>query len=393
MKKIIFVCFNGDAPTSGFATRVNNLVHQVYGMGCVVSVVRFFPVFRGSVTWSNVFNNIDIKLIEVPVFPISRSRYLRSLSLNFSIKILNYIIGSIKPDIVQAECHEAAAIVCASNFKGVVYVDVHGAGPEEAYLSRKIRGALDFSMVDWMNEAETRFIDRADKLIVVTNNMVEHLERKHNKIIERKTKILPIFVEDYFLSRIEKNKARKNLNFGDEIIFIYSGGVQVYQCLEKTIDFFAKIKKFIPSARLMILTPSVSVVSEKINSLDPSVFESIYLRSCTKEELPDFISAADFGFVIRDKDVINYVAAPTKCVEYMARGVRVICTDFSGNAVYYVNKFNYGVSISPELNDSDLSRVINYVEQKFEFDENVVFNIRKVISREEFNSAIKSLYH
>lgn len=393
MKKIIFVCFNGDAPTSGFATRVNNLVHQVYGLGCIVTVVRFFPAFKGSVTWGNEFNDINIKLLEIPVFPISRSKYLRSLSLNFSIQVLNYIIGNIEPDIVQAECHEAAAIVCASNFKGAVYVDVHGAGPEEAYLSRKIRGASDFSMVDWMNEAETRFLDRADTLIAVTTNMVKHLEIKHNKIIENRVKILPIFVEDYFLRKIEKNKVRKKLNFGDEVVFLYSGGVQVYQCLDRTIDFFVRIKKFIPSARLMILTPGVSVVIEKIKTLDPGVSEYIYLRSCTKDELPDYISAADFGFVIRDKDVVNYVAAPTKCVEYMARGVRVICTEFSGNAIDYVNKFNYGVSVTPELNDSDLSCVINYVEQKFEFDEGVMSSIRKSISREEFNFAIKSLYN
>ena len=43
-----------------------------------------------------------------------------------------------------------------------------------------------------------------------------------------------------------------------------------------------------------------------------------------QSELFEFLSAADFGMLFREKDIINWVSRPTKMLEYQAVGLKIV---------------------------------------------------------------------
>ena len=53
----------------------------------------------------------------------------------------------------------------------------------------------------------------------------------------------------------------------------------------------------------------------------------IRLRSGRIAEFNDFLNAADFGFILRERNKINRVACPTKFAEYCLTGLPVIIGD------------------------------------------------------------------
>lgn len=62
-------------------------------------------------------------------------------------------------------------------------------------------------------------------------------------------------------------------------------------------------------------------------------------------DVPSYLSASDFGFIWRDKSIVNYVASPVKFSEYVASGLPVIT---NGNVPLindFIIKYNAGVIV------------------------------------------------
>jgi hypothetical protein len=60
---------------------------------------------------------------------------------------------------------------------------------------------------------------------------------------------------------------------------------------------------------------------------ETSLRKMIRLRSGRIAEINDFLSAADFGFILRERNKISRVAFPTKFAEYCLTGLPVIIGD------------------------------------------------------------------
>lgn len=183
-----------------------------------------------------------------------------------------------------------------------IVTDVHGAVPEETHAQGKSVRALIRSL------AERVASYRSTALVCVTQRMADHLARKYPN--SAPPLILPIFNTE--LARREGESLDMPRNIPPTMI--YAGGLQIWQNIEKMLEFAVINKKY----KYLFLTPdsdSLRARALKYGDIDADFF------SCPHSQVAEYYRAADFGFLLRDDNIINNVACPTKAIEYMAYGV------------------------------------------------------------------------
>lgn len=130
------------------------------------------------------------------------------------------------------------------------------------------------------------------------------------------------------ITSLEKKALRKKIRTQlhiDETTFVYcySGSAHPWQCIDEAIDYFQEHKSKHMSALLLMLTcdaTKIKAILEK-KKVDRSLYRVINVNP---DELYEYLAAADVGFLFRKKDIINWVARPTKMLEYKAARLPII---------------------------------------------------------------------
>lgn len=182
--------------------------------------------------------------------------------------------------------------------------DVHGAVPEEYELSGAELGGKLAAFIE-------RYIAlRADVIVVVTEAMGRHLRRKY-PAIQAEIVVLPI------VSRIMAEPVRREERAsGEDAAVVYAGGLQPWQNISLMQDIMAAAGD---RYRYRMCVPEPEVFLRLWGVRPPCAALSV--ESKKPEELAEIYLSCDFGFLLRDEDPVNYVACPTKLMEYLKYGV------------------------------------------------------------------------
>lgn len=349
--KILIICLNGDHPRTGYAARVMSNIKSLVDDNVDVAVLRLVPAFHKSESWAEALSQVGVsELAEVPVPPISRfalSRFMAPL-----VGWMWFVFYQLKwrACIVLAEGHEAASAPLLIKIMPVI-VDLHGAGPEEAAYSRHRAGLKDLSIVDWLNRLEIKILHKADAVLVVTSAMKRHLGNKWHDDAVARVKLVPIalnrdFTVKHAVDAVEKYSLGylKNKN-----VFVYCGGGQSYQCVDEVISIFECILEDMAEAYLLLITPDVDVIKCKIKNCSLVVQEKVVVVSAKPDEVPSLLRLGRYGFVLREDNVLNKVACPTKINEYLACGLVLICTESSGHGPEAIANTGAGIVIPLEI--------------------------------------------
>ncbi|WP_220746852.1 hypothetical protein, partial [Shewanella colwelliana] len=181
---------------------------------------------------------------------------------------------------------------------------VQGAVPEESYLknNNKIK-MLVLSVVEFIAFKST------DELIFVSSYMCKYYIAKHS--IKKPYTVIPC-------SSTLKMR-NKNLKIAGS--YCYLGGMSRWQCFENIVDIATKILANQPNATFHVATKDTEIAKKLINNslLDMSRVSICSLTS--KEEIEAFLSKMEFGFLIREDNLVNHVSSPIKLAEYLSMGV------------------------------------------------------------------------
>lgn len=185
-----------------------------------------------------------------------------------------------------------------------VVFDAHGIVPEELALERKARAALVFAF------AERRVLRRCNTLVCVTRSMLAHFKSKHGDRPGREEIVLPV------LPRLgEGDDAAQALQATRDLnSVIYAGGMQVWQNVDKMIVAAEQQ----PQLAYSFLTGDVGRFTARLKASEVRRYQC---HSVVPAKVKDFYLTHQFGFVLREPDLINAVACPTKLVEYLYWGV------------------------------------------------------------------------
>ena len=183
-----------------------------------------------------------------------------------------------------------------------------GVVPEE----RKMQGCSALKV--WMHaEVEKLSLKHSYFCFFVSKAIREHYEEKYNvRIPDSNCAMIPCFnehstYEECFVEGVKKPYS-----------FVYSGGMGVWQCFDRTLEVFKTVKEQIPEATLDIFTYQVDKAKSVVEA---NGIKDVDVRYVPKEEMNQALSTKMFGFVLRDDNVVNNVATPTKFSNYVANGV------------------------------------------------------------------------
>ena len=216
--------------------------------------------------------------------------------------------------------------------------DMHGVVPEEYQLSGSELGAK------LANNIETLMAEKVDVVVVVTEAMKRYFKNKYPKS-KSNVVVVPILNEE-LLKPVETKKEL----IANEISIVYAGGIQPWQNIELMQDI---IEKTNTTYHYKIYVPNIGDFWKLWGERKGK--QNITVESKTTEELYKEYEKCDFGFVLRDSSPVNYVACPTKIIEYLKFGIIPILKseeigDFVDLGMSYISfkEMINGISITEE---------------------------------------------
>ncbi|MCK4793713.1 MAG: glycosyltransferase, partial [Desulfobacteraceae bacterium] len=168
----------------------------------------------------------------------------------------------------------------------------------------------------------------------------------------------------FCFDRAARRQIRKECDFGDnEKVICYSGGLSRWQRVADILSLCCQISKMRENFKFLFLTQQVNQLRRMILGKKLAA-ERCVIRSCMPQEVPQYLSAADAGIILRDDIAVNNVASPIKIGEYLGCGLPVILTRGIGDYSEMIGEAGVGVV----LDDSgDVARQIIGFMEKPEF--------------------------
>lgn len=97
--------------------------------------------------------------------------------------------------------------------------------------------------------------------------------------------------------------------------FVYAGGVDKWQGIAELLDIYAIIEKEICSSSLTLYVRDKEYILEEAAKRN---IKNITVKYVPLEQLQNELSQYKYGFILRQKNSVNYVATPTKMNSYLA---------------------------------------------------------------------------
>jgi len=106
-------------------------------------------------------------------------------------------------------------------------------------------------------------------------------------------------------------------------VYCYSGSAHAWQCPAVTIDFFKQKLLQDPQAFLLVLTNEPAVFRKLIEA-SQICHQNYLVLSIPYQEIYQYLAMADYGLLFREAHILNWVARPTKALEYASANLPII---------------------------------------------------------------------
>lgn len=196
-------------------------------------------------------------------------------------------------------------------FRNFIYW-YQGIVAEEDYLRTKSKfRRLAFSIVEKFSLKKVKYP------ICVSKYQVQFYEQKYHLSLDN-CFVMPCFnggfnKDNFYI----ENKYKKN-------VFCYAGGIQAYQGFNLILETYKEIENNYPDTFLKIYTFDLEKAK---NILNQYKIKNYSVERVSQEEVDGVLAKCKFGFLIRDNNIINQVATPTKLANYLGNGVIPVFTN------------------------------------------------------------------
>lgn len=154
-----------------------------------------------------------------------------------------------------------------------------------------------------------------------------------------------------------REKWRNELGINDhELLFIYSGGISVWQSIDDANNVFKMLREKMPKMEMHFL-----IMSFDVKNLQYLTSKNTTIRSFSPNEVQNVLYAGDYAFLLRGNHITNNVAFPNKFFEYVLSGMQIICTPFVHDIEFYVRTYNLGITIE-SINSKELDKIVSNIE-------------------------------
>jgi|GEM_PF-154823 len=247
---------------------------------------------------------------------------------------------------------------------------LQGIIPEESYM----RNHSEFRY--WvLSFLEKLVIKKADLLLLVSDEMKQHYEKKYKCDLSNKSIVIPCFSET--MTNINSFSQKKY----EENSFVYVGGLHVWQCFEQTVHLYAQIEKLAPTpTKLYVFTLNKEKAIQTLLNYGVVNYEVDYAE---KEELSNRLKGIKYGFVLREDCVVNNVATPTKISNYLANGIIPIYSSSLKSFAQFDKKNQLGIVYDLDKPEEGLQRILEHMKMP----------ISSSVIRQKCETAFSSYYN
>jgi len=255
-------------------------------------------------------------------------------------------------------------------FKGRFILDAHGVVPEEIrYFESK-----NFMYYTAYMAEKMIFLHKNATIICVTNAMKNHFAQKY-KDYRGEFKVYGIFPENLNVENLNEIEEKEVSN---QITVLYSGSSSGWQNIDLMLELIEKNQQ--PNVYYIILTAEVETFQTKIAKYQINK-DRLLIKSVSPGELFAYYTKADYGFILRDDQIVNRVANPTKLIEYLYFGVIPIVKcpyigDYYDYGYEYLPMQKFDESIHKPLIKSQKNKAIALKLKK----NNIESDIKKIVT-------------
>ena len=189
-----------------------------------------------------------------------------------------------------------------------------GVAPEEVHF-HKLPLWKDLLYPPTFSFLEKYALKHADYCLFVSQSMRKHYEKKY-RYNKDNYLIMPCFNQELHYDAFTEEKYSSPT-------FVYTGSMAGWQCFNQTVNLFVKIKERIPKATFTIYTGQKEEAKQTLQKYGVEADIKYVPSTQISSELKKY----KYGFIIREDNVVNNVATPTKMNTYVSCGLIPIFTD------------------------------------------------------------------
>jgi glycosyltransferase involved in cell wall biosynthesis len=206
------------------------------------------------------------------------------------------------------------ALSLKSKYQFKMIFDMRGFWPDERIEGGlwKLSSPLYRLIYAFFKRQEKNLLHNADHIVVLTKAAADVLKTWN---VVKPVSIIPCCVDlDLFnpdtISESEKLAVRIKLGFTEkDKVMIYLGSLGTWYLHKEMMDFFRSMKQSEPDLKFLILTPDLDQVKPE---------EGVVATRVSREEVPRFISIADFCICFIKPSFSKTGSSATKLAEVMA---------------------------------------------------------------------------
>src|SRR5215469_2001417 len=243
-----------------------------------------------------------------------------------------YLVAKHRIGVIHARGHVPAAIALLARMLGLANLifDIRGFMPEE-YLDAGVwpAGGLLYRIT---KVVERRLLAGSDAFVVLTHRAREILFPgcSTTDSMGRPLEVIPCCVDmDRFgeATSGSRNSVREKLNVSGRRVLTYVGALGGWYLSAEMADFIALAHERDPTAFALVLTQSganAESFRKRLGQLGLSPGD-YWVGTVSPNEVPDYLSAADFAFCFIKPGYSKLSSSPTKIGEFLACGLPVLC--------------------------------------------------------------------
>ncbi len=280
-------------------------------------------------------------------------------SLDYISFAASAVVASLfcKADVIVATSPQffcACAGYVVSRLKGKPWVfELRDLWPE----SIKAVGAMKQNrIIDFLHKLELFLYKKADLIVVVTDSFKENLVSRG--ISEDKIKIIKNGVQKEKFSPVQKDQILlKELGLENKKILLYAGTIGMAHAIDFIVKSAPELKEF---KDLHIIIMGAGAEQEKIKKIYEEVKPEnlTLLPAVSREEMPRYLSLADYALVnLRKSDTFKTVL-PSKIFESACMGIPIVL-GVEGEAKKLIEDYGAGICFEPENINSFKSALSN----------------------------------
>lgn len=276
---------------------------------------------------------------QIKIIQIKKTSYFGKLSLFWpmlKLKILqltstNIIARGPFAGYIAQKCFKKRNLIIQA--RGLVSEEYDYTFEPKNFIQKLIKKIRTYQFKSLEKEV---YSNKKIKIETVSNALKNFLIKNYNANKNNIT-IAKLDIPQQILAAKKKSWKKEIREFlkidQDKTVYAYSGSTHKWQCPERTIEYFKQKLNQEKNAHLLILSKNINefeLLIKKHNLLKHST-----ITSCNPNEVIKFLSAADYGIILREKHILNWVSRPTKALEYRAAHLKII----HNNTVEFLKNF------------------------------------------------------